>query len=145
MHPPAHSFASRLEQLFAERPNPHTGRRYSDADVALAVGLSRTQVWNLRKGQAANPTWETINSLAHFFGVSPGYFFGDGDKTPTRHEPDDADLRAAMAALNVQHVAANTVGNDLAAMKATVLQVLQQIQRIEERLDADDGGTPPPT
>ncbi|MEU3455593.1 helix-turn-helix domain-containing protein [Micromonospora sp. NPDC006766] len=121
--PLRHSFAARFEHLLSSYPNPVSRRRYSDAEIAAAIGLSKTAVWNLRTGQTANPTWETIHALAEFFGVTPGYFFGAAE------EPD-AELRAAMADAGVRHIATRAAGVSPESQQM-ILDVLETIRRRE--------------
>ncbi|XTZ13915.1 helix-turn-helix domain-containing protein [Micromonospora echinospora] len=68
------SFAALLGAL-VERTNPATSRNYTPADVAAGTGLSKQAVSLLLTGSTANPSRETIQKLAEFFGVDPGYFF----------------------------------------------------------------------
>jgi len=123
--PPRQTFAELLEHLFVTHPNPATRRRYSDAEVAIAVGISKTAVWALRTGQSSNPTLETIYGLARFFGVTPGYFFGE-------HDTIDPELRAAMADAGVRHIAARAAGLTEQSQQM-VLNVLEQVRRLEHR------------
>jgi transcriptional regulator with XRE-family HTH domain len=125
---PEELFAERLNELFRTKLGPD-GAQWKDSQVGAACGLSRAQVYNLRNpksGRSRGPTWETIAALADFWGVSPSYFF-----PTTSTGKEQGELTRTMAELGVEHVAANTVGDDLAQMKATVMDVLQQIQRME--------------
>ncbi|MBW4702604.1 helix-turn-helix transcriptional regulator [Micromonospora sp. RL09-050-HVF-A] len=129
---PDELFAARLNHLFevARRPG---GLRWENSEVGARCGLSRAQLHNLRNpkqggNRSRGPTWETINALASFFEVEPNYFFLPATSTP------QSDLGRRMADLEVQHVAMNTVGEDLAQVKATVIAVLAHIQRIEDQL-----------
>jgi transcriptional regulator with XRE-family HTH domain len=120
--PDGRTFTARLQQLFAERPNPATGRRWPDDQVAAAVGLSKAAVWNLRTGRTANPSMDTVAGLARFFGVAPSFFFDDYD--------GDAQMRALMADLGVRSIAARAA--DLSPKgREAVLGVLDEIRRLE--------------
>ncbi|MFD6626120.1 helix-turn-helix domain-containing protein [Streptomyces diastaticus] len=70
-----HSVASTLNRLFQTEKNPSTGRSFTNAEVARAVGLSESAISQLRSGAKANPTLTTIERLAGHFGVEPAVFF----------------------------------------------------------------------
>lgn len=129
---PAELFAARLNHLFEVVRRPG-GSRWENSEVGARCGLSRAQLHNLRNpkqsgSRSRGPTWETINALASFFEVEPNYFF-----LPAAHATQ-GEVGRRMADLGVQHLAANTVGEDLAQVKATVIAVLAQIQRIEDQI-----------
>ncbi|MFE0490231.1 helix-turn-helix domain-containing protein [Streptomyces griseoaurantiacus] len=58
--------------------------------------LDRTYLSDLIRGKRDNPTKKVIEYLAHFFGVSPAYFFSGSDRTP---ETDAAEGEVEMLAL----------------------------------------------
>lgn len=78
---PQEDFAAKLNRLFEERMKPD-GSRYTQAEVVEASNgaLTRVSLWRLRTGQAANPSYQTVQALARVFGVTPGYFFEEGKK-----------------------------------------------------------------
>lgn len=39
--------------------------------VADAVGVSKAHIWELEKGRTANPSFDLVQKLAAFFGVTP--------------------------------------------------------------------------
>ena len=69
-------FALRLNRLFKEKKKPD-GKSYSQTEVLESLNgvLTRVYLWRLRKGMAANPSFQVICGLADFFAVDPGYFF----------------------------------------------------------------------
>lgn len=46
-------------------------------DVADAIGVSKTHLWELEKGRADNPSLETIKRLADYFSVPISVFVGE--------------------------------------------------------------------
>jgi transcriptional regulator with XRE-family HTH domain len=70
------TFADRLKYLFEVVRSP-SGGRYSNNEVAAAVGVSGTYIGQLLNGSSDNPTKRTIERIADFFGVAPAYFFED--------------------------------------------------------------------
>ncbi|MBM0201905.1 helix-turn-helix transcriptional regulator [Micromonospora sp. STR1s_5] len=134
---PDEMFARRLNHLFKTKRRPD-GELWENSDVVERCDLSRQQIHNLRNPSGSDrskgPTWKTINALAEVFGVDPNFFFQPlalpAEPAPTA--PDE--LTSRLADLGVTHVAAYQVGQDLQAVKATVLQVLDQIARIEKQM-----------
>lgn len=46
-------------------------------DVAAAVGVTKTHIWELERGRATNPTFNVIRGLADHFGVSIASLVGE--------------------------------------------------------------------
>jgi len=46
-------------------------------DVATAVGVTKTHIWELERGRAKNPSLQVIEGLANHFGVSIAYLVGE--------------------------------------------------------------------
>lgn len=46
-------------------------------DVADAVGLSKTHIWELEKGRSKNPSREVLTKLADYFSVSVADLIGE--------------------------------------------------------------------
>lgn len=112
------SVAVRLEKLFATRINPATGRTYTLPEVEAAIRdqaeglppdqrkrreISRTYVWQLRKGERDNPTVLHLQSLAELFRVPVGYFVDDirseaelDERLTLATLVEDTDVRAIM-------------------------------------------------
>ena len=44
--------------------------------VADAVGVSKAHIWELEKGRTANPSFDLVQKLAKFFGVTPDTLIG---------------------------------------------------------------------
>jgi transcriptional regulator with XRE-family HTH domain len=47
--------------------------------VADAVGVSKAHIWELEKGRTANPSFDLVQKLAKFFGVTPDALTGAAD------------------------------------------------------------------
>jgi transcriptional regulator with XRE-family HTH domain len=57
-------------------------RGHSLQDVATAVGVSKTHIWQLEKGASGNPSMDLLKSLATHFSVPLGYLAdADGDES----------------------------------------------------------------
>jgi ESX-1-secreted protein regulator len=70
------SLADRLNHLFAVvRPPGSAG--YRNAEVAAETGLSASYIGYLRSGERDNPSMQSLEALAAFFGVSAAYFHDD--------------------------------------------------------------------
>jgi transcriptional regulator with XRE-family HTH domain len=91
--------AGRLNYLF-ETVRPEGGaREFTNAEVAAATGVSATYVGYLRKGERDNPSVETVQALARFFGVRPSYFVDD-EADEERIAAIEAQLRLVQALNN---------------------------------------------
>ncbi len=135
-------FAERLEYLF-RTVHPKDRKPFTNVEVADAINraageqvISQAYVWQLRKGKKDNPTRKHIAALAAFFGVSPMYFFDDGE-----HEPLESEVKLAMKDDAVRDVALRAVGLSDQTLKA--MQELIDRARILEGLPAleEPGGS----
>lgn len=63
--------------LFESHPNPHTGKRFTDLEVALVTNgkIKPSHLHGLRSGRIKNPTRETLLALCEVFNKDPRYFF----------------------------------------------------------------------
>lgn len=68
------SFADKLNLLFETVQPRDAHREYANSEVAAATDISASYIGYLRKGVRDNPSVETIQALARFFGVRPSYF-----------------------------------------------------------------------
>lgn len=55
-------------------------KRKSLQEVADAVGVSKTHIWQMEKGKSENPSTELLKKLAEYFNVSVEFMAGT-DKT----------------------------------------------------------------
>lgn len=60
------------ERLFELRQK----RRDSLQEVADAIGISKAHVWELEKGRSRNPSFDIVQKLADYFGVTPATLTG---------------------------------------------------------------------
>lgn len=135
--------AAKVDRLFRTiRP---AGRgEYSNQEVADAVRaaggptISRTYLWQLRKGLRDNPTREHLEALSDFFGVSPAYFF---DHDAAAQIDGQLELVAALRDHGVRQIALRSVGlsEDSLAVLAEMVERVRQL----EGLTGDDGGNRP--
>jgi transcriptional regulator with XRE-family HTH domain len=128
------TFADRLNFLFETvRPQGET-REYTNSEVAAATDISGSYVGYLRKGIRDNPSVETVQALARFFGVRPSYFVDD--ERDTEHAVAvEAQLRL-LQALNdpgIKRLAMRAAEAELspAALDA-VTAMIDQVQRLEQ-------------
>ncbi len=64
------SLATRLNQLRLKKGK-------SLQEVADAVGVSKTHIWELEKGRSENPSFEMLTKLANYFGVTIRFLVGE--------------------------------------------------------------------
>ncbi|ATL72059.1 helix-turn-helix domain-containing protein [Nocardia terpenica] len=84
------AFAVRLNRLF-DTAHPPDRRPHTDAEVAAALTasghpISKPYLAQLRSGQRADPSEETVAALAKFFKVKPDYFDSDTYATTVDHD-----------------------------------------------------------
>ncbi len=72
----ARTLADRINHLFA-MVKPAGRDAFTNGEVAAATGLSPSNVGYLRTGERDNPTMQTLDALARFFGVPVAYFYDD--------------------------------------------------------------------
>jgi transcriptional regulator with XRE-family HTH domain len=46
-------------------------------EVADAIGVSKTHIWELEKGRSENPSFEMLTKLADYFGVTIRFLVGE--------------------------------------------------------------------
>ena len=66
------SLGTRLNQLREKR-------RLSLQDVATALDISKTHVWELEKGRATNPSMDLLKKLADYYSVTVEFLIAAGD------------------------------------------------------------------
>jgi transcriptional regulator with XRE-family HTH domain len=123
---------ARLNALFA-MTNPDTGKAYINADVARATGVSPSLIAQMRQGTKDNPTMNTVEALAEFFGVTPDYF--------SKHMTDEhvarvvAGLQLLDAAENAGVKALLTRASGLSAESLSTIRAMVETARKAEGLD----------
>jgi transcriptional regulator with XRE-family HTH domain len=104
--PPQRALADKLNRLFATVVPAGRGP-YTSEEVAHATGLSVSYVRYLRTGDRDNPTKQSIEALAKFFGVPPAYFFDDPKEVERiDRQLDNLALLAALRRPSVRDLAA---------------------------------------
>jgi len=66
----AMTLATRIAELRRQRNE-------SFQEVATAVGVTKTHIWELERGRTKNPSLQVIEGLANHFGVSIAYLVGE--------------------------------------------------------------------
>jgi transcriptional regulator with XRE-family HTH domain len=72
-----HRLADRLNRLFDMVRPQGEDRQYTNIEVAAATTVSGTYIGYLRRGVRDNPSVDTVQALARFFGVRPSYLVDD--------------------------------------------------------------------
>jgi len=105
---PERPFATRLNELFATRRDPATGKLYSARAVAAATGISPSSLSDVRRGKVEAPGIDTVTALARFFGVDPGYLTGSEPVVYPEIAQNDQALREALENPVVRDIAIQT-------------------------------------
>lgn len=120
------SFAARLQYLVAASRRRDGGRWTLNGVARTTAGrLSTQQVYMLYTGQSANPTLETIRTLAEVFGVDPDFFVKAGALARER-----ARVEAAFETLQEDpHIAfvSRQMGEMSAADKALIVDFVRRL------------------
>ncbi len=128
----ARTLAEKLNHLFATVHPPGRGEFMLD-EVAEAIiqqgetSITAAYLSQMRRGQRTNPSKNVLEALAHFFGVSPAYFFDDA--LAERIEAE-LGLIAAMRDANVRSIATRAVGLSTQSLRA-IAQIIEQARHIE--------------
>jgi len=132
---PLRTLPAKVDYLF-RHVHPAGRRPFTHPEVAAATGLSTGLLSALRTGKNTNPTKDTLEKLAGFFGVPVAFFFDD-------QTSDQIAAQIALAALvrdaRIAHAAARMVGLSPDSLQA-VTALTEQLRKIEG-LEAGDSGT----
>jgi len=125
------SLADRLNRLF-ETVHPPGRGPYSNEEVARAVreqggDVSRAYLSYLRNGERANPTFQHLQALAHFFGVTPAYFFDDDVAAEVNAQ---LELVVALRDVGVRAVALRAAGLSPKGLQA-VATIIEEVRSLE--------------
>jgi transcriptional regulator with XRE-family HTH domain len=125
--------ADRVDYLF-RTVHPKDRGPYTPAEVAEAINeaagervISSTYIWQLRTGRRDNPTQKHLSALASFFGVSPVYFFQQGEADRDAVPPE---LIAALRNDEVRDMALRTVGLSGRALRA-IKDMIENARAVE--------------
>lgn len=129
------TFATRLQRLFdvVARPAEQGGGRYSVAEVAEAVGVSRQHMNDLKAGKKQKPSWELVTSIAKFFGVSIVYF---GEDEAAADYARQLELLAALQQGGVEDIALRS-GQLSPQHREVLLNLAQQLSTLEDSEDPE--------
>jgi transcriptional regulator with XRE-family HTH domain len=139
---PGGLLAQRLGYLFLT-VHPEGRGPYSHAEVAEAINkvagkniISTVYIWQLRTGQRDNPTMRHLSALAAFFGVSPAYFFSDGQ---TDQDGTQAELVKVLRDDSVRDLALRAAGLSDRSLKA-IRQIIEGARSAEGLTGPDTHG-----
>lgn len=122
--PVTETFAQRLNRLFdtvyPPTRGPHTSAELISALKAQGVRISAPYLSQLRSAARANPSRETIDSIAAFFRISPAYFTDDWYFEIMEKE---LTVLAAMRNEAVRRIANRVVGLSAAAVDELAARV----------------------
>jgi transcriptional regulator with XRE-family HTH domain len=120
------TLADKLNHLFETVPAPNGGR-FSNNEVANAIGVSGTYIGQLKSGKRNNPTKRHMEDIAEFFGVDPAYFFDD---SVTDQIDANLALLVRLRDAGVTNLAARLVGlpSDMREVADTFLKQLEAVQ-----------------
>jgi len=125
------SLADRLNCLF-ETIRPPGRAPYSNEEVARAVreeggDISRAYLSYLRNGERTNPTFQHLQALARFFGVTPAYFFDDDVAAEVNAQ---LDLVVLLRDAEVRAVALRAAGLSPKGLQA-VAAIIEEVRSLE--------------
>lgn len=151
------TLADRLNVLFETVRPPGEDREFTNSEVAAATAVSGSYIGYLRRGVRDNPSVETVQALARFFGVRPSYLVDD-DEDEERTADTEARLRL-FRALNdpgIRQLALRAADADLSrAGLEAVTAMIDQVRKLEgeaatarrrgpvRRHSTPDGDAPP--
>jgi transcriptional regulator with XRE-family HTH domain len=136
------SFADRVNHLFAT-VRTADDREYTNAEVALATGVSATYIGYLRKGVRGNPSVDTVRALARFFRVRPSYLVDEeadeplaGPAADTTVDSTDRRLAEALRNPGITRLAMRAAEADLSpAAIAAVAAMIDEVEKLEQAAD----------
>jgi transcriptional regulator with XRE-family HTH domain len=136
------SLAAKLESLFQRRPGrPYTNQEVSEGIRAQAgpdgTTVSASLLQQLRSGAKTNPTVNTVEAIAAFFGVPASHFLSSAADGVL---PEERALLETMRDNDVRAVAlrANGLSPDSLRM---VIGVIEQARRLEQLDEKDRSDT----
>lgn len=137
------TFAERLNHLFETvRPAGKGSYTYEQVSAGVAEAgyeISPAYVWQLRRGERANPTLYHIEGLAAFFGVPASYFL---DPAVEERVNKQLELLASLRDAGVRNVALRAHGlspKGIAALEAMIerLRDMEDLQEDDRKPDEE--------
>ncbi|WP_086661592.1 helix-turn-helix domain-containing protein [Lentzea kentuckyensis] len=120
------TLAEKVDHLFRE-VRPRGRKPFTHPEVSAATGLSTGLLSALRSGKNTNPTKDTLERLAEFFGIPVAYFFDD---QTTEQVTAQIGLAAAMRDAGVASAATRMIGLSPGSVDA-VRALTEQLRRLE--------------
>jgi transcriptional regulator with XRE-family HTH domain len=126
------TLAEKVDHLF-RHVHPRGRKPFTHPEVAAETGLSTGLLSALRSGKNTNPTKDTIEKLASFFGVPVAYFFDDhvGEQIAAQ-----IGLVAVLRDAGIAQAATRMVGLSQGSIEA-VATMTEQLRRLEGLGPAD--------
>jgi transcriptional regulator with XRE-family HTH domain len=120
------TLAEKVDYLF-RHVHPRDRKPFTHPEVSQSTGLSTGLLSALRSGKNANPTKDTMERLAQFFGVPAAFFFDD---QTTEEVTAQIGLVAVIRDAEIANAAARMVGLSAASLEA-VVALADQLRKIE--------------
>lgn len=127
-----------MDYLF-RHVRPRDRGPFTHPEAAAATGLSTGVLSALRSGKNVNPTKDTLQRLATFFGVPVAFFFDDQTAEQVTAQ---IGLAAALRDAGIARAAARMVGLSSASVEA-VTMLAEQLRKIEGLHVSDQDGVDP--
>ncbi|MFC8383229.1 helix-turn-helix domain-containing protein [Nocardia sp. NPDC057272] len=129
------TLSEKINYLF-ETVHPKARGPWSHPEVHRATGISIGMLSELRNGKKVNPTMETLQKLAVFFGVDPAYFFSTPKSAEIREQLEQVKgLRALAMSLDASE--AELVIARMSTLSSNSLRALAEmvetLRGLEER------------
>ena len=138
------TLTARLNFLFATVRPVGEEREFTNSEIAAATGVSASYIGYLRKGVRDNPSVETVQALARFFGVRPSYLV-DEDIDEAQVADIEAQLRLVRALQNpaVKRLAMRAAESDLSPTALDAITAM--IDEVRKREQGRARGRPAPS
>jgi transcriptional regulator with XRE-family HTH domain len=107
--------------------HPRGRKPYTHPEIAEATGLSTGLLSALRSGKNQNPTKDTLERLARFFGVPEAFFFDDQTAEQVTAQ---IGLAAVMRDAGIAQVVTRMVGLSQGSLDA-MSSMTEQLRRLE--------------
>jgi transcriptional regulator with XRE-family HTH domain len=132
------TLAEKVDYLF-RHVHPRQRGPFTHPEVAAATGLSTGVLSALRSGRNLNPTKDTMERLARFFGVPVAFFFDD---QTTDQVAGQIGLAAVLRDAGIARAAARLVGLSEQSVEA-ITMLAEQLRRVEGLDVSSKDGEPP--
>jgi transcriptional regulator with XRE-family HTH domain len=125
---------ARLNYLFATVRPADEEREFTNSEVAAETGVSASYIGYLRKGVRDNPSVDTVQALARFFGVRPSYLVDD-ELDEAQVAEIEAQLRLVRALRNpaIKRLAMRAAEADLSPTALdTITAMIDEVRKLEQ-------------